>query len=110
MFAEDKPEGKVRHTSVEKNYPYLQEVFPSSMILPLQDALTCVLPASGSSLKGHQAFPDTPVTIIGECSGYALADIRSQGRCRDNAFSAAAEETCLQGIRWQALSIPVQAT
>lgn len=65
MFAEDKPEGKIRQASVEKRYPYLKEVFPSSMILPLQDALTCVLPSSGSSLKGHLAFPDAPVTIIG---------------------------------------------
>lgn len=64
-FADQRPEGKIRHASIAKQYPYLQGVFPSQMILPLQDALTCVLPSSGSPLTGHNAFPDEVVTIKG---------------------------------------------
>jgi hypothetical protein len=57
----------VAQTSVNVNYPYLKEAFPSSMILPLQDALTVVLPSTGSSaLRTHNAFPDEPVTILGK--------------------------------------------
>ncbi|KLT45487.1 hypothetical protein CC85DRAFT_290333 [Cutaneotrichosporon oleaginosum] len=66
-FSEDKPEStRVAQTSVSVNYPYLSAAFPSTMILPLQDALTVVLPsARSSSLKTHNAFPDEPVTIQG---------------------------------------------
>ncbi|BEJ16287.1 hypothetical protein CspHIS471_0508920 [Cutaneotrichosporon sp. HIS471] len=67
QFSNDKPDStRVAATSVAVNYPYLQNAFPSTMILPLQDALTVVLPSAGSSaLRTHNAFPDEPVTIEG---------------------------------------------
>ncbi|GMK55487.1 hypothetical protein CspeluHIS016_0205430 [Cutaneotrichosporon spelunceum] len=67
QFSNDKPEStRVAERSVANNYPYLRDAFPSTMILPLQDALTVVLPSAGSSaLRTHNAFPDEPVTIEG---------------------------------------------
>lgn len=56
----------MREASISQNYPYMKAAFPSSMTLPLQDALTVVLPTAGSSLRTHNAFPDEPVTIHSE--------------------------------------------
>lgn len=65
----------MREGTITQNYPYLQSAFPSSMILPLQDALTVVLPSAvqadgngneRSHLRDHSAFPDEAVTIKGE--------------------------------------------
>jgi serine/threonine-protein kinase ATR len=64
-LAEDKPEGKPREVSIATKYKYVTAAFPSSMIMPLQDALTCVLPPPGSPLKGHLAFPSMAVSING---------------------------------------------
>lgn len=65
-LAEDKPEPKAREASIAARYAYVKAAFPSTMIMPLQDALTGVLPSQGSPLKAHQAFPDPLVAIIGE--------------------------------------------
>lgn len=61
--------GKVREVSLNKQYPYVREAFPSRMILPMQDVLTVVLPATGATIKGHNPFPQTTVTIEGESKG-----------------------------------------
>ena len=58
--------GKVRKVSFKKQYPYVREVFPSHMIRPMQDVLMAVLPATGATIKGHNPFPQTTVTIEGE--------------------------------------------
>lgn len=65
-LAEDKPVAKVRQVSLSKQYPYVREAFPSRMILPMQDVLTVLLPATGASIKGHNPFPQTAVTIEGK--------------------------------------------
>lgn len=51
------------HLSIAKNFEYVNRVFPTSVILPLQDALTCTLPSSGDSVRSHNPFPGKFVTI-----------------------------------------------
>ncbi|KAL1406340.1 hypothetical protein Q8F55_008039 [Vanrija albida] len=64
-LAEDKPEStKVRDALISKKYTYVKAAFPSTMILPLQDALTATLPQPGSALKTHRPYPVQPVTIV----------------------------------------------
>ncbi|MDA4808107.1 hypothetical protein NY486_19770, partial [Enterobacter hormaechei] len=66
-LAEDKPESnKVREALISKKYTYVKAAFPSTMILPLQEALTATLPQPGSPLKTHQPYPVQPVTIVGK--------------------------------------------
>lgn len=64
------------HLSISANFPYVKNAFPTTVILPLQDSLTCTLPSSAETVKTHNPFPDGFVTIKGEifqpcrlCSG-----------------------------------------
>lgn len=49
--------------SIARHFSYVQSVFPTTVILPLQDALTCTLPSSGDPVASHHPFPDGCVTI-----------------------------------------------
>lgn len=65
-LAEDKVEDKRREASINTHYSYMKEVFPSRMIVPLQDALTCSLPSTAETVRTHNPFPSQTVEIAGE--------------------------------------------
>lgn len=52
--------------TLAQHFPYVAGHFPTRMILPLQDALTCTLPSSSETLPTHQAFPKGYITIKSE--------------------------------------------
>ena len=52
--------------SISTHYPYVREAFPSRMIMPLQDALTCSLPSTSGLIKTHNPFPGSLVEIRGK--------------------------------------------
>ncbi|KAJ9093722.1 hypothetical protein QFC21_006318 [Naganishia friedmannii] len=52
----EKPNHNKLHLTIGANFPYASKVFPSEMIMPLQDALTCTLPSSSETLKTHNPF------------------------------------------------------
>jgi serine/threonine-protein kinase ATR len=49
------------------SFPYMRSVFPSEMMMPLQDLLTGTLPSHADTdkerMKAHNPFPMNPVTI-----------------------------------------------
>jgi serine/threonine-protein kinase ATR len=51
--------------SMAQHFYYVSRCVPSRTILPLQDALTCTLPTSATTVKTHNPFPDAVVEIIG---------------------------------------------
>jgi hypothetical protein len=51
------------HLSVALQFPWLQQAFPTAMMVPTQDALTCSLPTSSDSLKSNNPFPQGYTTI-----------------------------------------------
>lgn len=62
-LAEDKVDK--REVSIITLFPYVKHAVPSKMIMPLQDALTCVLPTNIEQLHGHKPFPQSMVEIQG---------------------------------------------
>jgi serine/threonine-protein kinase ATR len=64
-LADDKVEDRRKDMSISANYPYVLSVFPSRMIMPLQDALTCSLPSTTDMIKTHNPFPGPLVEIRG---------------------------------------------
>jgi serine/threonine-protein kinase ATR len=79
-MSNDKIEDKRKDVSVATTFPYIvtEKVFPSRMIIPLQDSLTCTLPSSSDTVYSHFPFPYQPVYIKGESRKVSrLAD--SQG-------------------------------
>jgi serine/threonine-protein kinase ATR len=66
-LADDKVEDRNKSMSITQHYPYVLTVFPSKMIMPLQDALTCSLPSTTDTLKTHNPFPGSLVEIKGRC-------------------------------------------
>jgi len=52
--------------TVSANFPWLRGSFPTSMIVPTQEALTCSLPTSAESLKSNNPFPQGFTNIQGE--------------------------------------------
>jgi serine/threonine-protein kinase ATR len=75
-LSNDKIEDKRRDYSVATTFPYLikDNVFPSRMIIPLQDSLTCTLPTSADTINSHDPFPHSPPEIAGESAHTDLAD------------------------------------
>jgi serine/threonine-protein kinase ATR len=65
-LADDKVEDRKREMSIATHYPYVTSVFPSKMIMPLQDALTCTLPSSSDTVQIHNPFPGALVEIKGK--------------------------------------------
>ena len=65
-LADDKVEERRKDMSISTHYPYVREAFPSRMIMPLQDALTCSLPSTSGLIKTHNPFPGTLVEIRGQ--------------------------------------------
>ena len=65
-LADDKVEERRKDMSVSTHYPYVREAFPSRMIMPLQDALTCSLPSTSGLIKTHNPFPGSLVEIKGD--------------------------------------------
>jgi serine/threonine-protein kinase ATR len=57
--------------SISTHYSYVREAFPSRMIMPLQDALTCSLPSTSGLIKTHNPFPGSIVEIRGELSYFS---------------------------------------
>jgi serine/threonine-protein kinase ATR len=54
--------------SIAADFPFMKAVFPTRMMMPLQDALTGALPSASAShteLRTHNPFPVEPVTISG---------------------------------------------
>lgn len=49
--------------SVSSHFPWLSQFFPTSMIVPTQDALTCSLPSSSDNLKTNNPFPQGYTSI-----------------------------------------------
>ncbi|WWC90662.1 uncharacterized protein L201_005598 [Kwoniella dendrophila CBS 6074] len=64
-FTDDKVDEKKRQMSINTDFPYVNAT-KTKMILPLQDALTCTLPTAADTVRSHNPFPYTPVTIAGE--------------------------------------------
>jgi serine/threonine-protein kinase ATR len=61
-----KPVDKDRlRLSMATHFYYVERCLPSCTILPLQDALTCTLPTSATTVKTHNPFPETAVEIQG---------------------------------------------
>ena len=65
-LADDKTDDKKRELSISQHFSYAKSVFPSRMIVPLQDALTCTLPSIANTVKSHNPFADHPVELQGE--------------------------------------------
>ena len=65
-LADDKTEDKKRDLSISQHFPYAKSVFPSRMIVPLQDALTCTLPSIANTVKSHSPFSERPVELHGK--------------------------------------------
>lgn len=63
QFTDHKVDGRKRERSIQSHFPYVKYAFPTKMILPLQDALTCSLPTSSDTVKTHNPFPNTPIEI-----------------------------------------------
>ncbi|KAL7422782.1 hypothetical protein Q5752_002077 [Cryptotrichosporon argae] len=63
-LSEDK-NNKEKTMSIAKSYGYVRDAFPSTMILPLQDALTCTLPTTAEAVQSHNPFPGEPIHIHG---------------------------------------------
>lgn len=61
----EKPNHNKLHLTISANFPYAAKVFPSEMIMPLQNALTCTLPSSSETLKTHNPFMQGYVIIQG---------------------------------------------
>ncbi|KAK4688808.1 hypothetical protein P7C73_g1302, partial [Tremellales sp. Uapishka_1] len=51
--------------SIKTHFSFANAAFPSRMIMPLQDALTCTLPSSSDTVLSHNPFPHPPVEIRG---------------------------------------------
>lgn len=66
QFTDHKVDGRKREKSIQSHFPYVKYAFPTKMILPLQDALTCSLPTSSDTVKTHNPFPNTPIEIHGK--------------------------------------------
>ncbi|UOH82515.1 hypothetical protein LQV05_005222 [Cryptococcus neoformans] len=64
-FTDHKVDGRKREKSIQSHFPYVKSAFPTKMILPLQDALTCNLPTSSDTVKTHNPFPNAPIEIHG---------------------------------------------
>ncbi|KIR51714.1 serine/threonine-protein kinase ATR [Cryptococcus gattii Ru294] len=62
-FTDHKVDGRKREKSIQSHFPYVKSAFPTKMILPLQDALTCSLPTSSDTVKTHNPFPNAPIEI-----------------------------------------------
>ena len=61
--------------SVASQFPWLLQAFPTAMIVPTQDALTCSLPSSSDNMKSNNPFPQGYTTIT---SKYLSSDCESQ--------------------------------
>ncbi|ODO06790.1 hypothetical protein I350_04149 [Cryptococcus amylolentus CBS 6273] len=59
----DHPPDDKKYKSLKNDFPYVLRVLPSTMILPLQDALTCPLPTSSDTVQTHTPFPSEPIEI-----------------------------------------------
>jgi serine/threonine-protein kinase ATR len=55
-----------KDVSVARDFSFVNRAFPSTMIVPLQDAITPTLPAGPDTLMGHNPFPLPVVTIESE--------------------------------------------
>lgn len=64
-LANDTPDDRKREMSIIVHYSYVNSAFPSRMIMPLQDALTCTLPSSSETVQTHNPFPGSIVEIKG---------------------------------------------
>jgi hypothetical protein len=106
-LADDKGDSRKRELSLNTSFPYVKAALPSNMIIPLQDALTCTLPSTPDTLKHHNPFPGGLVKIQGKPLFDIALMYRDRGPYRCNAFAPETEKAGLQGIRWQAVSIPV---
>lgn len=106
-LADDKTEDKKRELSISQHFPYVKQVVPSRMIIPLQDALTCTLPSSADTVKSHGPFPAAPVEIQSEHLFPRRAD-NSNGRSgRGHDIPATAEEARLHWHGWTTISVPL---
>ncbi|OCF42201.1 serine/threonine-protein kinase ATR [Kwoniella heveanensis CBS 569] len=65
QFTDDKVDDKKRTMSIDSNFAYVNSALPTRMILPLQDALTCVLPTTADTVLSHNPFPTKPIEIAG---------------------------------------------
>lgn len=65
-LADDQIEDRKKELSISTHFPYVNSVFPSKMIMPLQDALTCTLPSSAETIHSHNPFPGSFVEIKGQ--------------------------------------------
>ena len=66
-MSDEKVEDKRKDVSIATTFPYMvtEKVFPSRMIVPLQDSLTCTLPSSSDAVYSHVPFPYQLVHIKG---------------------------------------------
>lgn len=66
-LADDKTDDKEKSRTFKASvdFPYTKEAFPSRMIMPLQDAMTCTLPSTAETVKSHNPFPAPLVEIRG---------------------------------------------
>lgn len=62
----EKVEDKKKECSINTHYPYMRHVLPTRMMVPLQDALTGLLPPAADQLQSHSPFPNAPVEIHSE--------------------------------------------
>jgi serine/threonine-protein kinase ATR len=67
-LADDKAEDRRKDMSIAQHYSYVNQAFPSKMIMPLQEALTCSLPSTTDTLLTHNPFPSQLVEIKGRSS------------------------------------------
>lgn len=109
-FTDHKIDGRKREKSIQSHFPYVKSAFPTKMILPLQDALTCSLPTSSDTVKTHNPFPNAPIEIHGKSAQpLAVLILRCRGPRGHYAFTPETKETCLHRQRWQGVPFSLQA-
>lgn len=54
--------------SMGKDFPSLQQLAPSQLIIPLQESLIASLPPSAASQRDHQPFPIDAPTFLSKSS------------------------------------------
>jgi hypothetical protein len=61
--------------SLTKSFEWLKNTFPTTMIVPTQEALTCTLPSSAENLRTNNPFSQGFATIISKYSCDALSKV-----------------------------------
>lgn len=105
------PPDKGSTASIREKYPYVHEVFPSTMIIPLQDALTCSLPSTAETRRTHRPFPGDTITISGEQEPFGreyLTLYRCSRQARGDELPSQAEKNHLHRLRRKRVPVLVQ--